>query len=89
METCLRPEMSRLDVMAERLTASAEGVIERQRARLERIDGLVQVLSPQATLARGYSITRVNGRAVTSAADIRPGDIIHTTLASGSIESKA
>lgn len=87
--TCLRPEMSRLDVMAERLTASAEGVIERQRARLERIDGLVQVLSPQATLARGYSITRVNGRAVTSAADIRPGDIIHTTLASGSIESKA
>ncbi len=87
--TCLRPEMSRLDVMAERLTASAEGVIERQRARLERIDGLVQVLSPQATLARGYSITRVNGRAVTSAADIRPGDIIHTTLASGTIESKA
>lgn len=87
--TCLRPEMSRLDVMAERLTTSAEGVIERQRARLERIDGLVQVLSPQATLARGYSITRVNGRAVTSAADIRPGDIIHTTLASGTIESKA
>lgn len=86
--TCLRPEMSRLDVMAERLTASTEGVIERQRARLERIDGLVQVLSPQATLARGYSITRVNGRAVTSAADIRPGDIIHTTFASGSIESK-
>lgn len=86
--TCLRPEMSRLDVMAERLTASVDGVIERQRARLERLDGLVQVLSPQATLARGYSITRVDGRAVTSAADVPPGSVIHTTLASGTLTSK-
>ena len=79
--------MSRLDVMAERLTASVDGVIERQRARLERLDGLVQVLSPQATLARGYSITRVDGHAVTSAADVPPGSVIHTTLASGTLTS--
>lgn len=85
---CLRPELSRLDVMAERLTSSVEGVMERQRARLDRIDGLVQVLSPQSTLARGYSITRVNGRAVTSSTEIRPGDTLHTTFASGSVESK-
>lgn len=86
--TCLRPEMSRLDVMAERLSASVDGVMERQRARLDKMDGLVQVLSPQATLARGYSITRVNGRAVTSASDIRPGDLLHTTLADGTVESQ-
>lgn len=85
--TCLRPEMSRLDVMAERLAASTAGVIERQNARLDRLDGLIQVLSPQATLARGYSITRVNGHAVTSADQIRPGDRIHTTLANGTVDS--
>ena len=85
--TCLRPEMSRLDVLAERLTASTGSVIERQRARIERLDGLVQVLSPQATLARGYSITRVNGRAVTSASELIPGDHLVTTLASGTVKS--
>ena len=85
--TCLRPEMSRLDVLAERLTASTGSVIERQRARIERLDGLVQVLSPQATLARGYSITRVNGRAVTSASELTPGDHLVTTLASGTVKS--
>ena len=85
--TCLRPELSRLDVLAERLTASTGSVIERQRARIERLDGLVQVLSPQATLARGYSITRVNGRAVTSASELTPGDHLVTTLASGTVKS--
>lgn len=85
--TCLRPEMSRLDVLAERLTASAESVIERRRAQIDRLDGLVQVLSPQATLARGYSITRINGHAVTSAAELAPGDRLVTTLASGTVTS--
>lgn len=84
----LRPEASRLDVMAERIASSSATVIERQRAMLDRMDGLVQVLSPQATLSRGYSITRVNGHAVTDASALAPGDIIETTLASGTIESK-
>lgn len=84
----LRPEASRLDVMAERIASSSATVIERQRAMLDRMDGLVQVLSPQATLLRGYSITRVNGHAVTDASALAPGDIIETTLASGTIESK-
>ncbi|MBD5321955.1 MAG: exodeoxyribonuclease VII large subunit [Bacteroides sp.] len=85
--TALRPEMSRLDVLAERLSASAESVIERRRVQIDRLDGLVQVLSPQATLARGYSITRVNGHAVTSASELAPGDRLVTTLASGTITS--
>lgn len=85
--TCLRPEMSRLDILAERLTASAESVIERRRAQIDRLDDMIQVLSPQATLARGYSITRVNGHAVTSATDLAPGDRLVTTLASGTVTS--
>ena len=85
--TCLRPEMSRLDILAERLTASAESVIERRRAQIDRLDDMIQVLSPQATLARGYSITRVNGHAVTSATELAPGDRLVTTLASGIVTS--
>lgn len=84
---CLRPERSRLDIMAERLSASAFTAIERQRTALDTLDGLVKVLSPQSTLARGYSITRVNGRAVTSAEGLAPGTTLETTLASGTVLS--
>lgn len=82
---CIRPRLARLDVMDERLRTAAAGVIERQLNRLERIESLVNVLSPQATLARGYSITRVGGHAVTSVSQLLPGTIIHTTLPDGSV----
>ncbi len=75
--------------MAGTLTQAVATAIDRQRRRLDADAQLIAVLSPEATLRRGYSITRVDGRAVTSAADIAPGTEIETILASGTIRSTA
>lgn len=83
----LRPEQSRLDMLAERLTVSGAAIIERRRHRLDSIAELIEVLSPVATLRRGYSITRVDGRAVVSVEGLRPGTVIETTLADGVVSS--
>jgi exodeoxyribonuclease VII large subunit len=48
---------------------------------------LLSALSPQATLRRGYSITRYEGHAVTDGKEIPAGAVIETTLASGKIIS--
>ena len=48
---------------------------------------LIAVLNPDATLRRGYSITRVNGKALRSVKDIEPGTLLTTTLPDGSITS--
>ncbi len=40
-----------------------------------------------ATLRRGYSITRVGGKAVSSVAAIAPGATVETTLADGTFLS--
>ena len=61
--------------------------IDSQRGVLERLEGLVKVLSPQATLSRGYSITRVGGHAVTSVSQLSAGTVVETTLADGSVRS--
>lgn len=86
---------ARLDVAAaglqrfpEMLRRSTAAALERQTMRLRRLDDLLGVLSPQATLRRGYTITRINGHAVTSAADLRPGDTLSTEFADGSVTSK-
>ncbi|MCM1317362.1 MAG: exodeoxyribonuclease VII large subunit, partial [Bacteroides sp.] len=79
----------RLDAMAGTLTQAVATAIDRQRRRLDADAQLIAVLSPEATLRRGYSITRVDGRAVTSAADIAPGTEIETILASGTVRSTA
>ena len=47
----------------------------------------LDAVSPLATLRRGYSITRVNGHAITDADSVASGTLISTTLASGTIES--
>ncbi len=83
----LRPEESRLSLDAEKLRQAALQIPQRLFTRLDSREELLKVLSPEATLSRGYSITRVGGKAVTSADGIAPGTILETTLFSGSIIS--
>ncbi|MFC3199651.1 exodeoxyribonuclease VII large subunit [Parapedobacter deserti] len=47
----------------------------------------VRLLDPQQVLNRGYSITRINGRALKQADGTTAGDVIETFLASGRIKS--
>lgn len=57
------------------------------RAYLDNTSRLVDALNPGSTLRRGYSITRVDGKALTSAGHLRPGTRLTTTLAEGTVES--
>lgn len=60
----------------------------RRRERLAVGSVLLGTLSPEATLARGYSITRdANGRIVRSAAELAPGDRLRTRFRDGDAES--
>lgn len=60
----------------------------RRRERLAASAALLGTLSPEATLARGYSITRdASGRIVRSAAELAPGDALRTRFRDGEAES--
>jgi len=83
----LNNERNRLERAVMRLSAGAANVSQREQLRLRRISDMLRVLSPENTLRRGYSITRVNGHAVTDPASIAPGTEIETTLATGTLTS--
>ena len=77
-------------LLAGRLQIPVSRRLDRDRNRLERVSAALSALSPQATLARGFSITRTaEGKVITSATQVKPGDRILTQLAEGEIESKA
>ena len=65
------------------------GLIDNWRDRVNEQLRLLKGLSPQATLERGYSITRgeANGRPLKSAEQVTGGQAIHTQLARGKIIS--
>lgn len=71
------------------IKTSIANSLERQRMVLNTLSDKVQLLSPQNTLNRGYSLTTLNGHVVTSATAIKPGDHIVTTLKDGTINSIA
>lgn len=84
----ISPELQRLSAIEARLAPLTSAIIDRHRARLKSIEELTAVLSPDATLRRGYSITRVNGHAVTDPAAVPEGAVIETTLAGGTLTSR-
>lgn len=80
----------RLDGLSAMSDKIAMAVSTRVRTHADRLDAaatLLKVLSPEATLKRGYSITRIDGHSVTSAEDVPAGATLVTTLASGTITS--
>lgn len=73
--------------VAQRISDLALNQIARRRERLKSIAETLDAISPEATLRRGFSITRHNGHAIISVDDIPPGSILETTLASATIHS--
>ncbi len=69
------------------LRSAITNALQRRADRLRAIDEIIATLSPEATLRRGFSITRVDGHAITSPDQLRRGTTITTTLASGEIKS--
>jgi exodeoxyribonuclease VII large subunit len=74
----------------ERLDATFRHALKDQRARLARLAEMLRLLAPEATLARGYSITmKPDGTLISSRADIAPGMQLVTRLRDGEVKSTA
>lgn len=80
-------QSARLASIAATLPVVAQNKMAAQGKRLAHMEQMIAALSPHNTLKRGYSITRLNGRAVTQADDIPEGALLETTLADGTIKS--
>lgn len=80
-------ERQKLNARGETLGMYSLNVLAKNRDRLEAAGELLQVLDPANTLKRGYSVTRVDGHAVTDASVLAPGTVIETRLYSGTVTS--
>jgi exodeoxyribonuclease VII large subunit len=80
---------NRFGDLARRLRDSPARVLENARHRFRRIEGILRVLGPDATLRRGYSITTDNrGKLIRSVANVRSKMKIKTRVTDGEFESQ-
>jgi exodeoxyribonuclease VII large subunit len=72
-----------------RLVASPGRLLESAQHRFQRIEGILRVLGPQATLRRGYSITlNEHGKIVRTITAVRPKMKIRTRVSDGEFGSE-
>lgn len=80
-------EKSRISIIKKQLALYTDNLLNHQKKRIEQAEDKLENASPERILKLGFSITRVNGQAIKSFDDVREGDNIETTLATGTINS--
>jgi exodeoxyribonuclease VII large subunit len=85
----LRNAQQALVQLRTRLAFALGHRVHRCTAELGRLQASLAGLDPTAVLARGYSITRnAGGEVLRDASNTREGEVLFTTLARGSLQSK-
>jgi exodeoxyribonuclease VII large subunit len=80
---------SRLTDLHRRLAACPARLLENARHRFLRIEGMLRVLGPDATLQRGYSITMSErGKIIRTISSVRPKMKVRTRVSDGEFSSE-
>lgn len=84
----LGQQLNRLTLIEERISMMSRQRITVEGQRLSLIQKTIDMAQPDNILKRGFSITRLNGKAVRDASRLHPGDIVETQTAHGTFTSK-
>lgn len=84
----INKEGLKLDNALMMISNLTSNIISGNVQKLAAVESLIKVLDPINTLKRGYSVTRINGKAIKSKNEIHSGDIVSTQFSDGTIQSK-
>lgn len=80
-------EIQKLDHAKFRLQQAGKYRLQTQHTRIGHLETLLQAIHPDKVLARGYTITSLSGKTITSASTLEKGMTIQTTFQDGSVKS--
>ncbi len=83
----VRGHMEQIGRVQEQLQKSLKMLMQRKRDRIEMHEQHVRLMDPDHVLSRGYSITRIGGKAIRDASCVNTGDRLDVTLHKGSLET--
>jgi len=80
---------TRITELERRIVKQPPNLLRTAQQRFERVEGILRVVGPEATLRRGYSITTdAAGRVIRNVAAARPKSKIKTRVMDGEFESE-
>ncbi len=83
----LKNENHGIQMLVQRMNLFAQHLLKEQYASLAHLSRMIKMADPTLLLKRGFSITYINGKAITNVAEVQEADQIETTLFKGNITS--
>jgi exodeoxyribonuclease VII large subunit len=83
----LEQAKGRVELMNQQLSLYTSTLLQGERKHIELMESKLQGAHPNRILQLGFSITRVGGKALKDVDEVKEGDEIETTLASGTFKS--
>ena len=83
----IEDEKRRMETLVAQIPVHTALYMQAQRHRLDLFQQRIEAASPEHILSLGYSITRLNGKAVRDTATLKPGEEVETTVANGTFTS--
>lgn len=84
----ISPYFEKLQQITKIMNDEMNRAINQKQLELSKAASMLNALSPLSVLARGYSLTTHNNTVITSANDVKTGDIITTKLRNSTIISR-
>lgn len=84
----ISPYFEKLQQITKIMNDEMNRAINQKQLELSKAASMLNALSPLSVLARGYSLTTHNNTVITSANDVKTGDIITTKLKNSTIISR-
>lgn len=83
----IKGENHKLSLLSQKMNLYSHHFFNKQHVHLDNISRLIKMADPSLLLQRGFSITKKNGRAITSKEQVNIGDKIETIFIDGTISS--
>lgn len=83
----IEDEKRRMETLVGQIPVHTALYMQAQRHRLDLFQQRIEAAAPEHILSLGYSITRLNGKAVRDTATLKPGEEVETTVANGTFTS--
>lgn len=83
----IEDEKRRMETLVGQIPVHTTLYMQAQRHKLDLFQQRIEAASPEHILSLGYSITRLNGKAVRDTATLKPGEEVETTVANGTFTS--
>ncbi len=86
--TAIKNTITKLENMTKSLKSIYHQKFEVEIQKFSYIGKILETLNPINTLKKGFSITRINGKAIKSIKEIKSGDTLTTTFWDGQVTSR-